>query len=80
MAAQANSPVANSQISNVSTSTVAVPVPGERAVRRYHATPSPIIQFWYGSHPTPAERIDFFNTYRPWKTGQPSKYSDYMKP
>ncbi len=42
--------------------------------------PSPIIQFWYGSHPTPAERIDFFNTYRPWATGQPSKYSDYMKP
>ncbi len=42
--------------------------------------PSPIIQFWYGTHPTPAERIDFFNTYRPWETGQPSKYSDYINP
>ncbi len=28
----------NSQISSTNTSTVAVPVPGEKAVRRYHAT------------------------------------------
>ena len=41
---------------------------------------SPIIQFWYGSHPTPAERIDFFNAYRPWATGQPLKYQKYFKP
>jgi len=42
--------------------------------------PSPIVQFWYGSHPTPAERIDFFNTYRPWATGQPLKYQKYLEP
>jgi hypothetical protein len=41
---------------------------------------SPIIQFWYGSHPTPAERIDFFNTYRPWATSQPLKYQKYFNP
>jgi Zn-dependent protease with chaperone function len=42
--------------------------------------PAPIIQFWYGSHPTPAERIEFFNQHRPWETGQPSKYQEYFQP
>ena len=46
----------------------------------YVYRPSPIIQFWYGSHPTPAERIEFFNQYRPWETGQPSKYQEYFQP
>jgi Zn-dependent protease with chaperone function len=46
----------------------------------YVYQPAPIIQFWYGSHPTPAERIEFFNTYHPWETGQPSKYQEYFQP
>ncbi len=46
----------------------------------YVYQPSPIIQFWYGSHPTPAERIEFCNQYHPWETGQPSKYQNYFKP
>ena len=46
----------------------------------YVYRPSPIIQFWYGSHPTPAERIEFCNQYRPWETGQPSKYQEYFQP
>jgi len=46
----------------------------------YVYRPSPIIQFWYGSHPTAAERIEFFNQYRPWETGQPSKYQDCFNP
>jgi Zn-dependent protease with chaperone function len=41
--------------------------------------PSPIIQFWFGSHPTAAERIEFCNQYHPWETGQPSKYRQYFK-
>jgi len=45
----------------------------------YVYRPSPIIQFWYGSHPTPAERIEFCNQYHPWETGQPSKYQKYFK-
>jgi Zn-dependent protease with chaperone function len=45
----------------------------------YVYRPAPIIQFWYGSHPTAAERIEFCNTYRPWETGQPSKYQAYFK-
>lgn len=46
----------------------------------YVYRPAPIIQFWYGSHPTAAERIEFFNQYRPWETGQPSKYQDSFNP
>lgn len=46
----------------------------------YVYRPAPIIQFWYGSHPTPAERIEFCNQYRPWESGQPSKYREYFKP
>lgn len=42
--------------------------------------PGPIFQFWFGSHPTPAERIDFCNSYRPWESGQASRYAGYIKP
>ena len=41
--------------------------------------PGIIARLWLGSHPTVAERIEFCNGYRPWETGQPSKYSDYIK-
>lgn len=46
----------------------------------YVYRPAPIIQFWYGSHPTPAERIEFCNQYRPWESGQPLKYQKYFQP
>jgi STE24 endopeptidase len=41
--------------------------------------PGRIFQFWFGSHPTPAERIEFCNSYRPWESGQPSRYEEYIK-
>ena len=42
--------------------------------------PGIIARLWLGSHPTVAERIEFCNSYRPWETGQPSKYNDYIRP
>jgi Zn-dependent protease with chaperone function len=42
--------------------------------------PGPFFTIWFGSHPCIADRIDFCNTYRPWETGQPSKYEEYLKP
>jgi Zn-dependent protease with chaperone function len=39
-----------------------------------------IRMIWLGSHPCIADRVEFCNTYRPWETGQPSKYEEYMKP
>jgi len=42
--------------------------------------PGAIPMIWFGSHPCIADRIEFCNTYRPWETGQPSKYEEYMKP
>lgn len=41
--------------------------------------PGPIVQFWLGSHPSHAERIDFCNSYRPWETGQPLRYEEGLK-
>ena len=41
--------------------------------------PVPIVQFWSGSHPSAAERIEFCNQYRPWESGQPSLYEEYIK-
>ena len=35
---------------------------------------------WLDTHPSGGERIDFFNSYRPWESGQPSRYEEYMKP
>lgn len=34
---------------------------------------------WRGTHPSLGERLDFFNTYRPWQTGQPLKYGHFFK-
>ena len=31
------------------------------------------------SHPPVGERIDFFNDYRPWESGQPVVYADRFK-
>ena len=41
--------------------------------------PGTISEMWFGSHPCFADRIEFCNTYKPWETGQPSKYEEYMK-
>lgn len=40
------------------------------------AYPNPgwFFTLWRGSHPSIAQRIEFFNTYRPWETGEPLKY------
>lgn len=40
------------------------------------ANPNPgwFFTLWRGSHPSIAKRIEFFNTYRPWETGEPLKY------
>lgn len=34
---------------------------------------------WRGTHPSIGDRIDFFNTYKPWETGEPLKYGEYFK-
>ncbi len=36
--------------------------------------PGLMYTFWRATHPSIAERIEFFNTYRPWAHGQPSRY------
>jgi Zn-dependent protease with chaperone function len=41
--------------------------------------PGALYKLWRASHPTVADRIDFCNQYRPWKTGQPLKYGDLFK-
>jgi STE24 endopeptidase len=35
---------------------------------------------WRATHPSIGERIDFFNSYRPWEHGEPSKYERYFQP
>jgi len=42
--------------------------------------PGPIYKFWRSSHPPLAERIDFCNSYCPWKRDEPMKYSKYFTP
>jgi Zn-dependent protease with chaperone function len=42
--------------------------------------PGIICRIWLGTHPTMAERIEFCNDYRPWETGQSSKYARYFRP
>jgi Zn-dependent protease with chaperone function len=42
--------------------------------------PGIIYKLWLGSHPSLVERIEFCNGYRPWESGQPSKYENYFKP
>jgi STE24 endopeptidase len=41
--------------------------------------PGTIYKLWLGSHPSLAERIEFCNRYRPWETGQPARYDEYIK-
>lgn len=45
------------------------------------ANPNPgwFFTLWRGSHPSIAQRIEFFNTYRPWETGKPLKYGELFE-
>lgn len=44
------------------------------------ANPDPgwFFMLWRSSHPSIAQRIEFFNTYRPWETGEPLRYGEYF--
>jgi STE24 endopeptidase len=39
-----------------------------------------LFRLWRGSHPDPADRIEFSNRYRPWAHGEPLRYGEYMRP
>lgn len=41
--------------------------------------PGIFFTIWRGTHPSIGERIEFFNHYKPWEHGQPSKYEQYFK-
>lgn len=41
--------------------------------------PGPIFTIWRATHPSIGDRIDFFNSYKPWESGTPSKYEHYFK-
>lgn len=41
--------------------------------------PGPLVEIWLFDHPSVGERIDFCNSYRPWDTGEPSRYDQYIK-
>lgn len=41
--------------------------------------PGLLYKLWRGSHPPIGERIDFFNSYRPWETGEPMKYDHLFR-
>ena len=40
----------------------------------------PVLRYWRGSHPSIAERITFFNEYRPWETGEPMAFDHLFEP
>jgi STE24 endopeptidase len=42
--------------------------------------PGLVYKIWRASHPPIGERIDFCNEYRPWETGEPSRYASRFKP
>lgn len=44
-----------------------------------HPRPGPIYKFFRQTHPAIADRIDFYNTYRPWQTGQALRYGDCFR-
>lgn len=41
--------------------------------------PGLLYKLWRSSHPTLADRIEFCNTYRPWASGDPLKYSGHFR-
>jgi Zn-dependent protease with chaperone function len=42
--------------------------------------PDPFSRIWRSTHPSIGERIEFANDYRPWETGQPSRYEALIQP
>jgi Zn-dependent protease with chaperone function len=44
------------------------------------AVPRPglLFKFWRSTHPPLGERVDFFNSYCPWKEGKPLKYGKFF--
>jgi STE24 endopeptidase len=40
--------------------------------------PGVLYTIWLGTHPSAGDRIDFFNDYKPWEKGEPSKYERYF--
>ncbi len=42
--------------------------------------PNPVVVIFRSSHPPLGDRIDFCNSYMPWRTGQPMKYDRLFKP
>ena len=42
--------------------------------------PGMFYRLWRGSHPSIGERIDFFNAYAPWRSGEPLRYGHYFQP
>jgi STE24 endopeptidase len=41
--------------------------------------PGPLYKIWRSTHPPIGERIDFCNAYRPWETGQASRYGHLFR-
>lgn len=41
--------------------------------------PDWLAQLWMSTHPSPGERIDFCNTYRPWAEGKPLRYASLFQ-
>jgi Zn-dependent protease with chaperone function len=40
--------------------------------------PGMVFKFWRSTHPPLGERVDFFNSYCPWKEGKPLKYGKFF--
>jgi len=40
--------------------------------------PGAVYKIWRATHPSNGERIEFFNEYKPWLKGEPSKYENYF--
>jgi STE24 endopeptidase len=45
-----------------------------------HPTPGALFVFWRASHPPLGERVNYCNTYHPWKEGKPLQFQKYIKP
>jgi len=41
-------------------------------------TPGPLFVFWRATHPPLAQRVEYCNTYQPWKEGKPLQFQSYI--
>lgn len=51
------------------------------ALQQYNLTiprPGPLYTFWRSTHPSLGSRMDFCNSYCPWKSGEPLRYTKYF--